>query len=233
MILKTNLLVLIISFGIISNVFSQEETATPTIKGYATINVTTYSFAPRWTLGYTHALNSRWLLGTEVGYGRKNIVYGVDRGSRRTTSNYKLFEFRPQLYYTFTENPKIRTYISLEFFYINHKDQFNNGEIEYNVRTEDYYEVHYDQADYKRVKTGAVFNFGFYKNVWRNFGLNPVLGVGVRNRNVTYTNIINGQIINPNQEDDHFNFGTRRYLKEAGSNFGFEFNLKLRVYYKF
>lgn len=232
MILKTKLWILIITFSIINNVFSQEET-TPAIKGYATVNLTTHSFAPRWTIGYTHALNTRWLLGAELGYGRKNIVYGVDRGSRRTTSNYKLFEVRPQLYYTFTENPKIRTYISLEFFYINHKDQFNNGEIEYNARTEDYYEVHYDQADYKRVKTGAVFNFGFYKSVWKRLGLNPVLGVGIRNRNVTYTNIVNGQLFTPNNDEGSSIFGTNRYLRQAGNEIGFELNLKLRIYYSF
>ena len=231
--LRLKVLALVFSVCFLNNVCGQENNEKTNITGYATLNITTYSFAPRWTFGYTHAINSRWLLGTEVGFGRKAIAYGIDRDTKRITNNYKLFEIRPQLYYTFTQNPKIRTYISAELFYINHKDQFINGEIEYNNRSEDYYEVRYDQADYKRIKTGVVFNFGFYKNVWRNFGLNPVLGVGVRNRNVTYSNIINGQIINPNQDDDHFNFGTKRYLKDAGNNFGFEFNLKLRLYYRF
>src|SRR6056297_1373522 len=99
------------------------------------------TFNPRWKIGYVKSINDRWKIGLNIGYGNRNISYTYF--ADKFEEKFKLWELRPELYRVFKQNEKTIKYLSLELFYINHKDVFHNK----------YYypesggEISYDQAD--------------------------------------------------------------------------------------
>ncbi len=80
---------------------------------------------PRWRFGYIQTINPRWKVGLDVGYGSKGLVFRNTFNSR--IDSYKLWEIRPELYYVIYPNRKTINYISLEFFYIDHKEHGSDG----------------------------------------------------------------------------------------------------------
>ncbi|KOS07167.1 hypothetical protein AM493_14795 [Flavobacterium akiainvivens] len=194
----------------------------------------TLSLAPRYSVGYVHKLNSRWWAGLEAGYGNDgiNIVKEPLGDSDVTGSDYRLFELRPELYYDIRNRGKLKHTVSLEVFYINHRDRFITDK--YRDKSESrWYE--YDAADYKRIKTGFNLNYGVLYYLTPKLMLWQKMGVGLKNRNVKYDNFVNNR---PSErydnDDDHFDlFGMDSHLEKEGNYFGFNFNMELKLAYQF
>jgi hypothetical protein len=185
---------------------------------------------PRLNIGYITAINNRWLAGLDIGYGA-SFLNGNEDNNFTSSTNYRLFEIRPQLYYTFTNNPKIRTYISAELFLIAHKDQFTSANFGYYIPHDmSAIEVGFDQADYTRLKTGLNIYFGLFKRIYRGFGINPSIAFGVRNRSIRYDNVINPV---EQQVLDEGWFTNSNVIVKEGNYFGLNFNFKLKLYIKF
>lgn len=225
-------LFLIISF---ISLYAQEESNYKK-EVYLTTNIssTTISYAPRWTLGVIIPIKEKWFVGLDVGYGNKKSIIGFSKSTNRVDNEYKLWEIRPQIYYLLTSEVHFKSYISVELFYINHKDVFvNNNEL---LQEERYIYnnkvfIKYDQANYLRKKYGLNLNYGIIATIWRQLGINFNLGLGIRDRQVSFTNIINPRQFTPD-EDRFLPFESENYLTDKGVNIGLNFDFNIKLYLK-
>jgi len=188
------------------------------------------NYSPRWNIGYTKAINKKWLVGVELGYGNFGTSINFAGESNRIEKAYQLWEVRPQVYYVFNPSYIAKMYVSAELFYINHTDTFFNNTFSINNDSQN---IRYDKADYKRIKTGGSLNFGAFIDFSKYIGINPSIGLGLRNRDVNYSNIINPREVPFDDVDDSYLFTTDNYKKITGNEFGFTLALSLKLYYKF
>ncbi len=131
------------------------------------------TFNPRWKTGYVKSIDERWKVGLNLGYGNKIISYTYF--AEKFGEKFKLWELRPELYRVFKQNEKTIKYLSLELFYINHKDVFHNKY----YYPENGGEISYDQANYQRHKYGFNVNVGEFIKIGKGFGINIFTGIGL------------------------------------------------------
>jgi len=179
------------------------------------------SLAPRFKAGYIHRLPGRWWAGMVVGYnaGLYNTSYG--------TPNYRLFEVRPEIYFDLRPERKLKHLASIELFYINHTDHFTTDK--YYDKVDNVY-YRYDFADYKRVKTGFNINYSLLYYITPRLVLWQKAGLGLRNRNVAYSNVTNRS---QSDQWELFEFSDSDFIEKEGSYWNVNFNLELNVAYKF
>lgn len=194
------------------------------------------SGSPRYTLGYLYEFNSRWQIGLEFGYGTYAFLGSDSRKRKGIENDYKLVEWRPRINYILDTSSKIKPYVSSEFFYINQKDKFiNDTESLRNSRyinnglENDGMVTFYDSANFSRIKYGVNFNIGFLWEIWKKIGLNYNLGLGIRNRNIQYSNITN-----PSMElrPDSDSLVTPLHLLETGNQLGANFSFNIKLFYR-
>lgn len=189
----------------------------------------TLSQAPRWNIGYIHKIDTRIWAGIEMGYGNKNITINGTTGDDLTEKKYQLFEIRPSVYYDLRPTGKLKHLASVELYYINHADTYY---------TDWYYDTdvpmwyRYEQADYKRHKYGLNVNYNLMYNLGKHFSLMQTMGIGIKIRDVAYTDVI-GKEEDPNHEESDVFFPTHYYITETGTDVGFNFNLDLKILYRF
>ena len=190
----------------------------------------TFSYAPRWNVGYFFKINNRFYGGIECGYGNYNITIGLGKNDDDTwlTPKYKIVEFKPELLYILNPNNNTKMFVSNEFFFLIQKDQFSNEH--YNdSKTQTYYS--FDSANYKRLKFGTNINFGLIINITRNIGIMPKMGIGIKFRNVEYSNILNGKEDPDYDEDDSWVPTGNNYLQNIGNNTGFNIAADIKIFY--
>lgn len=187
-----------------------------------------YSQAPRWDLGYIYKINTRYWVGIELGYGNKNLNINGFPGDDNTEKDYQLFEIRPSVYYDLRPTGKLKHLASVELYYINHTDTFY---------TDWYHDkdvpmwYRYEKADYTRHKYGLNVNYNLLYNFGKHFSLMQTIGVGIKIRDVKYTDVI-GQKEDPYHEESDVFFATTNYIVESGTSVGFNFNLDLKLVYR-
>lgn len=214
-----------------ANLFCQEKSAKE-LKSILTFSTfsPTMSYAPRWNIGYMRKFNDRYWYEINFGYGNDNLSINFAEEGGWITKSYNLYEFRPELYYNLKPDSRLKQLVSLELFYINHTDQFQNNWF-YDLNEHTYYT--YDSADYKRIKFGVNFNYNLIFTISKKVALMQKTGFGFRNRNVIYSNVVN-KTEDPNFEDDSGGIvSTNTFLKNNGVDYGFNFNLDLKIIYKF
>ena len=189
---------------------------------YLTMNVLSplNTKSPRWRFGYIKNINDRWKIGFDVGYGNHNLTF-YDLGD-----NYELWEVRPEFYYFLKTKRRTKKYLSVEPFYIHHKDLFFDG----TYFPENGESLSYDKADYKRQKYGINFKYGFLFNSKKRIGFNLYTGLGIRIRKNTFTNTVNPEIVDLGPEGGDM-FGFDDYRRVEGNNIGGNFVLGLKIYY--
>lgn len=156
-------------------------------KSYITFEIISLfnNVTPRYRFGYIRRLNDRWAIGGDLAYGSQKINFVKDEGQFK---DYSLFEARAELYYTLNLGKKVQQYLSTELFYLNHNATFLNSgyETEETGQT-----IVFTSADYNRKKYGIQLKYGLFINFTKNFGINPYVGIGIRNRENTYSNVTN------------------------------------------
>ena len=187
------------------------------------------SYAPRWNFGYIRKIDERYWLGVELGYGNKKFSVNFAEEGGWITDDYNSFEIKPELYYNLRPNSKLKHLLSLEFQYVNHTDEFNNTWY-FELNDNNYY--NYDFADYKRIKYGINVNYNLIFNITNNLALMQKVGLGYRNRDVRYSNIVN-RVENAFFEEEGFILPDfNGFLRDNGNIGGFNFNLDLKLIYK-
>lgn len=185
----------------------------------------TLSMSPRYNVGYYYHLKPNLKVGLTVGYGNKGISLITDNPD--TFNNYQLWEFRPEVSYLYRLNKKTPHFISFEVFYIRHTDVFYNDRY-----YEEGYVIVFDQADYNRIKSGFNVNYGMQISLAPNFGMIPQVGLGLKNRVVSFDNFINKRIF-PNEDNHGDVFGTSNYLEQGGKQITLNLNADVKVFYRF
>lgn len=148
--------------------------------------ITVSSFAPfrdqRFNVGYMHRLNSRWWLGTELAYGQKGMTpynLGFD-------GDYRIYEIKPEVYYSLDPKSRLKHFLSAELYYLNHSSERKNAG--YYDSAGQYYT--YDSADFKRIRKGLSINYSILlhrESSW--FGFMPKVGIGIARRTIRYEHI--------------------------------------------
>ncbi|WP_053992610.1 DUF3575 domain-containing protein [Mangrovimonas sp. TPBH4] len=202
-----------------TSLFAQSESQNEFRNKYVTFNMISfiYSNTPRWNFGYYHNINNHFTLGTEAGIG-----------THMTTKDYFSLEFSPEIRYILNPKGSTKKFISLEGFYIYHKEEITD----YTYQSEtDSNEYHYDSASYKRHKYGMNLNYGMIVNFSKRTGIIPKVGLGIKMRNVVFSNIVNPTPY----EDDNEGFipSIRNYRKVEGYHSSVNFNFELQFFYKF
>lgn len=198
------------------------------VKSYVSLSlVSPLTPFPRINVGYTRSLNTHWSVGGSVGVGFQGLPY-----TNEDTSNYSLYEIRPEVLYFIGKGEKYTNYIGLELFYINSKetllfDTFNpvndaNGTVEL---------VAFDRADYQRVKNGFLVNFGEYTRLSNKLMLRVNFGLGMRFKDNRYSDIQNASFVRFGFEDGFF-FDDTNPRRDEGFSTGVEFNMDFRLIYK-
>lgn len=189
------------------------------------------NYAPRWNLGYIRKIEKRYWLGVEIGYGNQNLSVNFAEEGGWIKKDYKIFEIKPEIYYDLRPKSNLKHLLSLELQYLNHLDNFKNSWY-YNLENKTYYR--YDLADYQRVKYGVNINYSLIYNITKKLAIMQKTGIGFRQRNVKYSNIIN------KIEDENFEESdvilvpvSNGFLRDNGINNSFNFNLDLKIIYKF
>ncbi|MHA3788950.1 hypothetical protein ACX0HA_12110 [Flavobacterium hauense] len=189
----------------------------------------TFSQAPRWDIGYIHKIDKRIWVGMEIGYGNYDMVFHGSSGDENNEKDYQLFEIRPSVYYDLRPTGKLKHIPSIELYYIHHTDTYYTDWYHDNDVPMWY---RYQQADYKRQKYGLNVNYNLLYNFGKHFSLMQTIGVGIKIRDVKYTNVT-GKEEAPNHEESDVFFATTNYIVETGTNVGFNFNMDLKLLYKF
>lgn len=212
--MKTKIFLSLLLFGF---TFGQAQEESKTI---VTTGILTYvKFSPSVNLGVMHKVGDRVWLGAEGGIGVK--VNKFERGE-----NYRYYEIRPEVFYDLRPNTKLKHLVSAELFYIKHNETFTNAK--YNLNNETY---RFDRADYERTKIGGNINYTLMYYFSDNFGVMQKVGLGVRNRNVEYSNVLGKAVSEFNGYPPFNEIGNYRY--NAGSYTTVNFDLAFRLFYKF
>lgn len=175
---------------------------------------------PRFNIGYVHNVNKKWSIGSSIGFGTDHFFYTYKE-------DYALWEIRPQLIYNLEKRRRFKHFLSLELFYINHKETLQNRNLlPVNDQNGAIDAIGFDRADFKRIKYGVTLNYGEFINFSKHLGLRTTIGGGVRFKDNVYSNLINPRAT----QFDNFLFSDL-YNRE-GFKIGFELNLSLQLIYK-
>lgn len=176
-------------------------------------------YTPRYRLGYIYSFSEKLKLGVDFGYGNKPLSLL----KTYTNEGYNLWEFRPELYYTFPLRKRSVRYYAVELFYINHTEHFVNGTF-YDANRTDF---NYDSAKYTRHKLGIIPKFGVFTSLSNKIGLNFYMGLGARFRINNYSNLV-GLEEREYEKEEHYS----PFYRFEGNNLGFEFSFGLKLFYK-
>ena len=240
-ILKIVTLLLILVFNQ-STIAQEESPKNERIEAYITFDMfSAFIFqSPRYTLGYVHPIHRRWLVGIDLGYSNSNLIPHYYQDILIIGNDYRIFEIRPKIYFKLKPSSKFQPYVSGELFYINHKDSYINN-TEY-LKGERYIRIQnggdnspsqyisYDEAEYFRQKSGINFNIGLFLTLIDNVGMNIDAGIGIRNRNLKYRNVVNPTLFSP-PEDEGYVESPLTY--RLGNDVGANISLNFKLFYKF
>jgi hypothetical protein len=146
---------------------------------------------PRLRIGYTYIITPNLSQSIEMGYGRRfmfpDSTFYADQSLSRS---YRLWEIRTETrIYMAGIRKHVIPYAGLEIYHIRNRQILYDKSFE---RAWDKNVVDYEQANYRRIKSGFNIKAGVI------FRLNPVLaleiygGFGLRYKNNRYTNVIEG-----------------------------------------
>lgn len=189
--------------------------------------ITVSAFAPlrdqRYNVGYVRKLSERWWIGAEIAYGADGLTpinIGNFEGENR------IFEIRPEVFYSLAPQSRLKHLVSAEAFYLNQSGKGVSGN--YYDRNDNYY--FFTSADYKREKYGFNINYSILlhrETSW--FGFMPKIGFGIRQRNISYKNMIDKMPGNPSVDGLPFDY----QINHEGPNLGFNFNIDMKLIFKF
>lgn len=188
--------------------------------------MTVSGFAPlrdqRWNVGYMHQLNKRWWIGAEFAYGQK----GMTPYNLGFEGDFKVFEIKPEVYYSLNPDSRLKHFISAELSYLNHQSERTDAG--YYDSNGQYY--HFTSADFKRIRQGLSINYSILlhrESSW--FGFMPKIGIGIAHRSITYRNV-QGKEFRPEAPDDLL-FYPQFNREQSGMRF--MVNLDMKFIFKF
>ncbi|WP_185287251.1 hypothetical protein [Chryseobacterium lactis] len=211
-------LLLLAFFSFFTTIYAQSD-----YKSILTVSAFTPFRDQRYNVGYMRKINERWWIGGELGYGTDKITpvnIGNFEGKNR------IFEIKPEVFYSLAPQSRLKHFVSAEAFYLQQTGKDVSGT--YYDENDVYYS--FSSADYKRTKYGLNINYSILlhkESSW--FGFMPKIGFGIRQRNVSYTNMTGREVDDAPRDGLPFDY----QLNQQGSNLGFNFNVDMKIIFKF
>ncbi len=194
-----------------------------------------YYYTPRLEFGFRKGLSDKMFYGLKLGYGNDIIISGK-RSPIFLGHEYMSWSIRPFISYLVKSDDLKKSYLSFEVFYIYHQDFFHN-ESDYAKermrlsRVVPQMLLEYDSATYQRKKYGFNVKYGLQLEFSNRLGLDINSGLGVRVRDVKYSNVFNPVQIEPPVDSLLPSTGHRNYIKEVGKNVRMNFVFDIELYY--
>lgn len=211
-------LLLLAFFSFFTTIYAQSD-----YKSILTVSAFTPFRDQRYNVGYMRKIDERWWIGGELGYGTDKITpvsIGNFEGKNR------IFEIKPEVFYSLAPQSRLKHFVSAEAFYLQQTGKDVSGM--YYDENNVYYS--FSSADYKRTKYGLNINYSILihkESSW--FGIMPKIGFGIRQRNVSYTNMTGREVDDAPRDGLPFDY----QLNRQGSNLGFNFNVDMKIIFKF
>ncbi|UII24475.1 hypothetical protein LVD15_14205 [Fulvivirga maritima] len=177
---------------------------------------------PRFKLEYNRSLARRWDASLTLGYGNAHLAPSYVKDE----DNYRLFEIRHAWKFQLIRKGSFRYFLSLEGFYILHKDTYHDSYIYFNDEIGDLF---FKQADFQREKLGVLAKSSFHFMLGNRLGLILYGGLGVRVRNNKFSNVV-PLSLSMEEFEDEFGFNVK-YNQEEGKQFSGDFTAGVRVSY--
>lgn len=192
----------------------------------------TIYLAPRLNIGVVQQISEKWLIGLDFEYGSYDLLLLKDqRNYTYIDKSYSSKAIRPHLYYVISSDAKIKKFVSLDMTFVRHTDALNSI-LKNNIRTYLHGEEYsYDQADYSRRKISLNLNYGLQANISKRFSVITYVGVGMKKRKVTYSNIQN-PISEGIRSDAGIYISPDGFMENMGKHSTPSFNTDLKLLYK-
>lgn len=150
--------------------------------------ITMLDYTPRLRVGFEYVNKTKFQYGIDVGIGNSVLnkcrLNGLGWGN-----DYSFFEIRPEVKYVYRTSNSFLLYCSSELFFLQLTDHMFSGD--YQIRGNQAVVVSYDEADFKKQKTGMHLKIGADFNVYKRFYFDVYCGIGFANRSIAYNNVIN------------------------------------------
>ncbi len=142
---------------------------------------------PRLRLGLEYISNDR--IGVSIDFGIGNNVINHNRlKDTKWGQDYSLIEVRPEIKYLFKNRKYFYFYNSIECFYITMKDVLESDS--YQLENSNKW-ISYDRARFSKQKYGVHFKVGINIIAYDKFNFDFYGGVGVAQRVISYSKVIN------------------------------------------
>ncbi len=182
---------------------------------------------PRVHVGYYKALNSRVIVGGELGYGSAELfnkrpwVGKVEGGTQ-----YRAFEISPEVILLSKKNRKVRSFVSANVAFVRHTDVLEGDEFEEDNGPNF---IRFSSADYRRLKFSITISAGLIFNITKKIGLITKLGGGVKMRSVKFSNLVDPSVRTMPNSDVYVHWPA---YNQEGTKFGFDLNVDFKLYFK-
>lgn len=148
--------------------------------------ITMLDYTPRLRVGVEYTNQTKWQYGLDVGIGNPALnKWRLD--GMVWEKEYSFFEIRPEIKYVYRKSTSFLLYCSAELFYLQLTDHLLSA----NYQKDNRHFVVYDEADFKKHKTGMHLKTGADFNVFKRFYFDVYGGIGFANRTIAYANVVN------------------------------------------
>lgn len=175
---------------------------------------------PHIAVGYYRFIKPDLQIGLDIGYGGKETK-NHDATEGFVGENYNYFTVKPEVRFFLDQESTIQHFIGVEAFYMRLSDQYLDSHY-FTVESQAY---EFEKADYRRVKYGANFLYGFKLRINRYIAVIQENGIGLRMRSIDYHNV-QGET----ESNQKSVFAISNFKKEGNTfMFNFFFDLKLAI----
>jgi len=148
--------------------------------------ITLLDYTPRLRVGIEYSNQTKWQYGLDFGIGNPTLnKWRLD--GMVWEKDYSFFEIRPEIKYVYRKSTCFLLYCSAELFYLQLTDHLLSA----NYQKDNRHFVIYDEADFKKQKTGIHLKTGADFNVFKRFYFDVYGGIGFANRTIAYANVVN------------------------------------------
>ncbi|WKV11518.1 hypothetical protein [Marivirga harenae] len=185
--MKQTLFIIILSFLLISNSFSQGNPIIDNTLNFKVMPVSLLAYNPRHRVGLEYITQNRWAYSFDFGYGNyalnKKRIDGLKWGK-----DYSYYELRPEIKYLFVKGKEYFMYAAVEFFHINVQDNFVSGRYQ---QEDPYVGIFYESASFRKRKTGAHLKGGVNFIALDRLHFDFYGGIGLAKRSISYYDVVN------------------------------------------
>lgn len=216
-------MILIALMSFTQNLFSQDEKAIGRSLEIHVMPFALINSSPRFRFGIEYNVGSKLGYSLEIGAVKSFLNQGIVKNWSGGI-DYSFFELRPEIkYYFYKAADNFSSfYGATELFFIHKKDVLEHDH--YYPGSSDAI-IHYDKANYKKVKYGINIKGGIKQLFFKRFDLDLYGGIGVACKKIDYSNVVN-PFYSDGKENGEFLPHRDKYIGKS-VNFNVTFGLKI------